>query len=382
MKFMGYHREDGQIGVRNHVIVMGTVPCVKPVVEQIARATGAVPINHGGGCGQTEEDQVKTKFTLAKYAQNPNVGAVFIVGLGCEQIDAEMLAGMITGKPVGFVRTADKGENFALAKGIREVRELILSASRIKRKEAPLSSLILNVECGGSDATSGLASNTALGVASDLLIKEGGTVLLDIACYGEHHLLKNVTDRKVIEDLWAATDKEMEKDRKLPTVRGINPTPGNMRQGITTLTEKRLGGVLKGGSTPLKGVLLYHEKPPGAGLYHSFGRDYIGYTDITSCTMKLLSGTQITCFTTGYGQPMGLAIAPVIKINANPVTFELNKENMDINASGILYGEESIEEGGKRIFDMIIEVANGNLTRAEIMGHRDVSFGLFASSQQ
>ena len=381
MNFMGYHREDGQIGVRNHVIVMSTVSCINPVTEQIAKATGAIPITHGCGCGQTEEDYHKTQWSLARYAENPNVAAAFIVGLGCEQIDAERLAEEIKGKPTGFVRTSEEGENASLAQGIREVREMILSTSRLQREEAPLSKLILNVQCGGSDTTSGLASNPAVGAAADLLIEEGGTVLLEVAAFGEHRLLKNVTDRKVVEALWAATDKEAEKDRRLTTVRGINPTPGNIRQGLTTLTEKRLGGIMKGGNTPLKGVLSYKEKPPGPGLYHVTGTDYIGFTDVTEATMRLLSGSQINCFTTGCGQPMGLAIAPVIKINGNPMNFEKNRENMDINASRILYGEETIEEVGKKIFDEIIEVANGNLTRSEIMGHRDFVLGTFASVQ-
>jgi altronate dehydratase large subunit len=380
MKFMGYHRKDGQIGVRNHVIVMSTVSCINPVTEQIAKATNTVPITHGSGCGQTEEDYNKTQWSLARYAENPNVAAAFIVGLGCEQIEAENLAEEIRGKPTGFVKTSEEGENAALAKGIKKVREMKVSASRLKREETPLSKLILNVQCGGSDTTSGLASNPAVGAAADLLIEEGGTVLLEVAAFGEHRLLKNVTDRKVIEALWTATDKEAEKDSKLTTVRGINPTPGNIRQGLTTLTEKRLGGIMKGGNTPLKGVISYKEKPQAPGLYHVTVKDYIGYTDVTEATMRLLSGSQINCFTTGCGQPMGLAIAPVIKINGNPINFEKNRENMDLNASGILYGEETIEDVGKRIFNEIIEVANGNLTRSEIMGHRDFILGTFASN--
>jgi altronate dehydratase large subunit len=382
MHFMGYHREDGQIGVRNHVIVISTVSCINPVTEQIAKATGAIPITHGCGCGQTEEDYQKTQWSLARYAENPNVAGAFVVGLGCEQIDAERLADEIRGKPTAFVRTSEEGENAALSKGIRDVRGIILSASKLRREETPLNKLILSVQCGGSDTTSGLASNPAVGAAADLLIEEGGTVLLEVAAFGEHRLLKNVTDRKVIEALWAATDKEAEKDRRLKTVRGINPTPGNIRQGLTTLTEKRLGGIMKGGNTPLKGVLSYKEKPPEPGLYHVTGKDYIGFTDVTEATMRLLSGSQINCFTTGCGQPMGLAIAPVLKINGNPINYEKNKENMDINASKILYGEETIEDVGKRIFNALIEVANGKLTKSEIMGHRDFIIGTFAGTQK
>jgi len=382
MHFMGYYRDDGQIGVRNHVIVISTVSCINPVTEQIAKATGAIPLTHGCGCGQTEEDYQKTQWSLARYAENPNVAGAFVVGLGCEQIDAESLADEICGKPTAFVRTSEEGENAALSKGIRDVRGMILSASKLRREETPLNKLILSVQCGGSDTTSGLASNPAVGAAADLLIEEGGTVLLEVAAFGEHRLLKNVTDRKVIEALWAATDKEAEKDRRLKTVRGINPTPGNIRQGLTTLTEKRLGGIMKGGNTPLKGVLSYKEKPPGPGLYHVTGKDYIGFTDVTEATMRLLSGSQINCFTTGCGQPMGLAIAPVLKINGNPINYEKNRENMDINASKILYGEETTEEVGKRIFTALIEVANGKLTKSEIMGHRDFVLGIFAGTQK
>jgi altronate dehydratase large subunit len=382
MSFMGYHREDGLVGVRNHVIVISTVSCINPVTEQIAKATGAIPITHGSGCGHTEEDFQKTQWCLARYAENPNVAAAFVVGLGCEQIDAGILAEDIKEKPTGYVRTSEHGENAAMAKGIKEIREMMLNASKLKREESPLSKLIMNVQCGGSDTTSGLASNPAVGAAADILIEEGGTVLLEVAAFGEHRLLKNVTDRKVVEALWSATEKEAEKDRKLTTVRGINPTPGNILQGLTTLTEKRLGGIMKGGNTPLRGVISYKEKPPSSGLYYVTGKDYIGFTDVTEATMRLLSGSQINCFTTGCGQPMGLAIAPVIKVNANPSNYEKNRENMDINASTILYGEETIEDVGKRIFNELIEVINGKLTRSEIMGHRDFVLGMFASNQE
>ena len=145
MHFMGYRRDDGQIGVRNHVIVISTVSCINPVTEQIAKATGAIPITHGCGCGQTEEDYQKTQWSLARYAENPNVAGAFVVGLGCEQIDAERLADEIRGKPTAFVRTSEEGENAALSKGIRDVRGMILSASKLRREETPLNKLILSM---------------------------------------------------------------------------------------------------------------------------------------------------------------------------------------------------------------------------------------------
>lgn len=377
MFFRGFRRKDGQVGIRNHVLVISSVACVNPVTEQIAKMTGAIPITHGYGCGQAEEDSAETAFSLSRYAENPNVAAAFIVGMGCEQIDAERLTNGIQGKPTDFVNVSEAGTSKSIGIGIQKVREMLLYSAELEREDIPLTKLVLHVLCGGSDTTSGIASNPALGVASDLLISEGGTVLLDTAAFGEHYLLKNVTDRKVIERLWQATDSSAEEVRKLPTVRGINPTPGNMKQGLTTLTEKRLGGAMKGGTTPLRGVLTYKEKPPGPGLYYSMPGDYIGYTDIVDGTMKLLQGSQINCFTTGTGTPIGLAIAPVIKITANPATYERNRENMDIDASTILTGEETIAEVGRRIFNELIAVANGKLTKSEIMGHRDFFLPVF-----
>jgi altronate dehydratase large subunit len=377
---MGYLREDGQVGIRNHIIAMSTVSCINPVTERIARMTDIVPITHGYGCGQGKEDSSEIEWCLTKYAENPNVAAILVVGLGCEQIDAERVAGEIKGKPTNFINVAKGGEKEAIEKGLNMVQEMKLYASSLKRVESTLSKLIIPLTCGGSDTTSGIASNPALGVASEMLSKEGGKVILDEATFAEHFLLKNIADRKVIEELWRETDEEAEYYKKFPTVRGINPTPGNIRKGLTTLTEKRLGGVLKGGNTPFKGIISYRDKPVEAGLYWWKDKNYIGYGDIIYCTMTLLPGSQINCFTTGYGTPLGTAIAPVIKITANPETYERNKESMDINASTILYGEESIKEVGNRIFNEIIEVANGKLTKSEIMDHRNFLLPLFTIS--
>lgn len=377
MQFQGYVREDEQVGVRNHVLVMSAVSCINPVTEQIARLTDTIPITHGYGCTQAEEESADTEWCLANYAQNPNVAAAFVVGLGCEQIDAERLAGAITGKPTGFVKVAHVGTSTAIAQGIKRVRELKLYASRLTREQVDLGNLIIRVQCGGSDASSGLSANPALGTASESLVKGGGKILLEAITFMEPILLKNITEKRVIEELWKATDIDVEKYRKYATVRGVNPTPGNMEQGLTTLMEKRLGS-MKGGNAPFKGVLSFKDRPREPGLYWSSRGNTVGTTDIVGATMSLLQGVQINCFTTGYGTPLGLAIAPVIKITGNPTTYERNQENMDINASTILYGEETIEEVGQRIFNEILEVANGKLTKSEIMGHRDFFLPIFA----
>jgi altronate dehydratase large subunit len=378
MQFQGYVREDGQVGVRNHVLVMSAVSCINTVTQQIARMTKTIPITHGYGCLQAEKDIAETEWALAQYAQNPNVAAVFMVGLGCEQIDAEQLASKVVGKPTGFVKVARVGTSNAIAQGIKRVRELKLYASHLNRQKADLGNLIIRVQCGGSDASSGLAANPALGVASELLVREGGKVLLESITFAESVLLKHITEKQVIEGLWKATDVDVQRYRQYPTVRGINPTPGNIEQGLTTLMEKRLGS-WKGGNAPFKGVITYKERPRERGLYWASGGNYIGTTDIVGATMSLLQGVQINCFTTGYGNPVGLAIAPVIKITGNPTTYERNQENMDINASPILCGEETVEAVGKQIFKQIIEVANGKCTKSEIMGHGDFFLPIFKS---
>jgi altronate dehydratase large subunit len=311
------------------------------------------------------------------------VAAVLVVGLGCELLDAPSLASKIaeSGKPVkSLVIQEVGGSPKTIREGVRIVREMMARASRLKRERIGLDSLILGVECGGSDACSGLSANPALGVASDLFIKEGGTVILSETTESigaEHILARRAANRKVREKILEIVKRtEMRALRLGLDIGKANPAPGNYEGGITTLEEKSLGCVMKGGSGRVMEVLEYGETPTKKGLVLM---DTPGH-DAESVTGLIGGGTQIIAFTTGRGNPMGSAVAPVIKIATNSFMYSRMKDNMDIDAGEIISGKRSIEEMGERIFKEVLKAANGKLTKNEILGHREFAINRLGPS--
>lgn len=381
MKLIGYSRPDGKFGVRNHLLIIPTSVCASDTASRIAsQVPGAVAIPHQHGCCEVGVDYLQTVRTLIGFGKNPNVGACLVVGLGCEGIQAKTVADEIakTGKHVESLIIQEHGGTLgALQAGVRIAAGMSVELSLMTKTEFDISELILGLECGGSDPTSGIASNPVMGECSDLLIKAGGTSILSESAemIGAEHLLAARATSSEIADSFLRIVRQTEQ-RAIDMgndLRGSQPTPGNIEGGITTIEEKSLGCIYKAGKAALVGTLDYADPVPDStkGL---FFMDTPG-EDIDSITGMVAGGAQIVTFTTGRGTPTGCPIAPVIKLTGNSSTFEKMKDNIDFNAGRAISGEASVEELGKELFDEMIEVCNGKLTKAEALGHNE--FGIF-----
>jgi len=373
---LGYVRPDGRVGIRNHLLVMSTVICSSFVTRRIAdQVQGAVAIENPFGCGQLEPDLEITRRTLVNTAKNPNVGGVLVVGLGCEQIQADDLVGEIekTGKPVEkvVIQEEDGGTPAAIEKGVRLLRKMAEEVLSQRPEEVDMSNLVLGVECGGSDATSGLASNPVVGYVADRVVDLGGTVILSETpeMIGAEDILANrAVSREVGERIVRTVRRwvELAASHNVDLV-GTQPAPGNIAGGISTIEEKSLGAIIKGGSSPVQGMVDYAEEVRGKGLWLM---DTPGY-DIMSVVGMVAGGATLVIFTTGRGTPTGNPIAPVIKVTANPQIARKMRENIDFDASTVILGQETIDQAGERLFKLVMDVARSKPTRAELLGFRE-----------
>jgi len=375
--FLGYQRADNRIGVRNYTAVISTVLCANTVTRKIADATGAHAFNHEGGCGQLEFDRDHTSRVLRGVITHPNIGAALIIGLGCEQIDAEALASTTAGKRIEFLKIHETGGNKQTVKrGISLVSTMMKETSQLQRERVNISELILATQCGSTDTGSGLVSNPVLGIAADQLIAKGGAVILGEtgSLYGAAGLLaKRAVTKSVGNKLLEITDVlERYYQRLGKSITEANPTPGNIAGGITTLVEKSLGGIRKKGTTTIQGILEPAERIQGKGLWIMNTSTGIG---VCSSTDMLASGAQILAFTTGKGNPIGSPLAPVIKITATRNTVDTLPDIIDFDASPVLHGVESLEACGARLFEKILDVANGTSVQAEKTGHTVFAIG-------
>jgi len=373
--FFGYERSNGCVGVRNYVAILPSVVCATPVARRIAdNVKGAVAIFHHQGCTQLGADLEVTLRTVTGLGMNPNVAAVLVVGLGCESMSPERLSEAIaeSKKPVETLIIQDAGGTTkTVREGVTRAREMVRCASYVKRKPCDLSKLTLAVKCGSSDTTSGIAANPAIGVVSDMIVNSGGTVIIGETTEligAEHILAKRAISADVAKKIRQIV-RRMENRAKAMGVdmRGAQPTPGNIEGGITTIEEKSLGAIYKGGTTSIKGVLDYAEKPKGNGLYvmDTPGREPEALTGFAA------GGAQIIAFTTGRGAPQGFPIVPVLKITGNPRTYENMMNDMDINAGTIICGKETINEVGNRLFVEILKVASGKMTKSEAFSYAE-----------
>ena len=375
--FMGYRRLDGRIGTRNHVLIVPTVICSAVVSERIAASAAPVTVAlpHLAGCGQLGPDMRLTHETLAAYCAHPNVGAVLVVALGCEQVVAQMLSETARrhGKPAEIIAIQSEGGTVrATARGIRIAAELGAAIASQERESCDIAELILSVKCGGSDYTSGLASNPALGRVTDRLVDLGGSAVLgEIAeiMGAEHLLAARATNPAAASRLIQVITRVETEARALGLdIRGTQPSPGNIRGGLTTIEEKSLGATHKGGErAPLEEVVGYAAPITRRGLTVM---DTPGL-DVEAVTGMVGGGAQVVVFTTGLGTPTGNPIAPVIKITGNARTARQMADNIDLDVSGILDDSETLDAAADRLFADVIAVASGKPTAAETLGHRE-----------
>jgi altronate dehydratase large subunit len=376
-RFAGYVRPDGRVGVRNYVLVVPTVICSSVVCERIAATDpeSMVALPHLAGCGQLGPDMQVTHGTLAAYCQHPNVGAVLVVALGCEQVVAQelALAAERAGKPAEIVSIQGEGGTpRAIDAGVRIARRLAEQIAPAARQPCEVESLILSLKCGGSDYTSGLASNPALGRVTDRLVALGGSAVLgEIAeiMGAEHLLAARARTPQVGQRLIQLIDRVESEARSLGLdIRGTQPSPGNIRGGLTTIEEKSLGATQKGGEqATLEDVVPYAGRITRRGLSVM---DTPGL-DVESVTGMVGGGAQVVVFTTGLGTPTGNPIAPVIKITGNARTARHMADNIDLDVSGVLNDTETLDRAAERLLQLVLAVCSGQRTAAERLGHRE-----------
>jgi altronate dehydratase large subunit len=369
--FQGWRRADGRMGVRNHCLVLATVACAAGVVREVWRRLPAVvAVEHAHGCGRGGPDLGLQVKTLSGLVQNPNVGAAVLVGLGCEVVSAGLLKGAVarSGKRLETVVIQEVGGSRKAADRVEALaRRLLTELEEMPRERGTAADLMVGLECGGSDTFSGLTANPAVGKAVDRLVELGGTAILAettemIGALGP--LLKLAESEEVAAKLRANVERQEARTREiLGPLAGTVLAPGNVESGLTTIAEKSLGCIAKGGSSPIREVVDYGDRPSRKGLVVM---DTPGY-DVESMAGMAAAGAQAILFTTGRGTPVGFPAVPVIKISSNSQLFEAMPDDIDLDAGTILTGK-SVGEVGEQILDLLLRVARGEKTKAEING--------------
>ena len=389
--FQGFRRANGRAGTRNYVGILTSVNCSASVarfmaeaatrsgmLEEFGNVDGVVSFTHGTGCGMagSGEGFELLKRTQWGYSANPNLGGVLLVGLGCEVFQIgrmKQLYGIEESETFRTMTIQDSGgTKKTIEQGLERIREMLVVANRAERETIPASELTLALQCGGSDGYSGITANPALGVAADILVRNGGTAILSETpeIYGAEHLLtRRAKNREVGEKLVERIRWWEDYTARNGGEMNNNPSPGNKAGGLTTILEKSLGAAAKGGSTSLNAVYEYAEPVTEKGFVFM---DTPGY-DPVSVTGQVAGGANIVCFTTGRGSAYGCKPAPSIKLATNTPMYERMREDMDINCGDILDGV-SVREKGEEIFREILAVASGKRTKSEDLGYGDSEF--------
>ena len=378
MEFYGYRRKEGRPGIRNHILILPTCACGSESCRIVAsQVRGAVNIVFNTGCSDVAANTAMSQKVLMGFALNPNVYGVVIIGLGCETVPHAQLREKIQAKcskpVVSFGIQEEGGTLKTMEKAVRAAREMAAEAGLQQKEKFPIIELLLGIECGGSDATSGIASNPAVGNLSDRLVDLGASAMMSesIEWIGGEHVLARRGATPEIHDQIIRVCEDYEKHLLAAgqDCRAGQPTPGNKAGGLSTIDEKSLGCIRKGGTRPIVEVLEQAQPPTKRG---AIVMDTAGY-DISSVTSMAAAGCQVIIFTTGRGTPTGNAIVPVLKVTANEHTYSWMEDNMDVDLSGIIRGEQTIEASGGMLLDKLHEIANGKLTKAEAYGFSDIA---------
>jgi altronate hydrolase len=389
--FMGFRRANGKVGTRNYIAVLTSVNCSATAARKIADAfgpeelsaypnvDGVVAFVHGTGCGLAGDGEgfAALQRVMWGYARHPNHAGVLMVGLGCEvnQIDWLLEAYGIEKGPLFHAMNIQDvaGLSKTIEIGIEKVRAMLPEANKAQREPCPASELMVALQCGGSDAWSGITANPAVGYACDLLVAQGGTGVLAETpeIYGAEHLLtRRAVDEKIGKKLIGLIRWWEDYTHRNRGSMDNNPSPGNKKGGLTTILEKSLGAAAKGGTSPLTGVYKYGEpvNKPGFAFMDSPGYDP------ASVTGQIASGCNVVTFTTGRGSAFGSKPAPCSKIATNTQMYDRMTDDMDYNAGAILSDGKSVEEAGREIYEMWLRVASGEKTKSELQGLGDFEF--------
>ena len=376
IKIKGYQRNNNLFGIRNHIVVMSSVSCANFVVEQIARTdVDVIPIIHQHGCTHMGADTEQVLRTLSGTCNNPNVGGVLLIGLGCESVNVSDIASLIdsNGKLVKTIVIQEVGELRKImdiaCDYLRQIKEFV---SKQQPSDFDISFLTVGLECGGSDPFSGITANPAVGLVSDKLVELGATVILSEIpemIGAEASLESRIPDEAVKQRILARIEDyiQMIKDAG-GHPRGCNPAPGNIKAGLSTIEEKSLGCIIKGGHSNINEFVEYAQRPLCKGLVVM---DTPG-NDPESVTGMAAGGANLILFTTGTGTPVGNPVAPVIKISSNTKMYRCMNNFIDIDAGKIIGGTQ-VEAVADEMFDFIIDVCNGRQTAAEVNNCREFS---------
>ena len=367
--FKGYKRPDGGCGIRNRVAIVSNVVCANSVAQQIAaRVPGAVPLLHTQGCTRPLEKPTHIKC-LVGLATNPNIYGAVVISLGCEGTPASAIVEGIrkSGRPVELIVIQDAGTVASVEKGVEIASRMAADAAKLEREDCPVSKLMIGLECGGSDAMSGVTANPAIGMLSDWLVERGGTTVLTemTELIGTTQILvRRAKNEAVAERLLQAVQKAQDiAVQVLGPNAGRAIAPGNMDGGMSTIQEKSLGCMRKGGSSPIMEVVDYGSKPSEQGLIIMDGPG----NDAETITGLSAMGCQIIFFTTGRGNPLGHVVTPVVKVASNDELFARMPDNMDINCGVMLEEGYRFEDMQKEMVALMLRVANGEQqTKAEI----------------
>jgi altronate hydrolase len=382
--FQGYKRADGRVGTRNYVAVVAASNCAAYTAELIAQSfhseklpanvDGVVAFPHGEGCGMSiGPDSEQLVRTLKGVLDHPNVSAALILGLGCEVNQVSHYLGGDTATPATLhgLTVQEAGGTLATVEAARkEIWQFIERASSEARVEVPASAINLGLNCGGSDSFSGITANPALGFCCDLIVDQGGTVVLaeTTEIFGAEHLLvRRARSSEIARKLLDQVEAYKRYLRQFGGSFNDNPSPGNKEGGLTNILEKSLGAVAKAGTTALEEVVGYSERVhgPGFAFMNTPGYDPVSITGLAA------GGSNLIAFTTGRGSAIGFPSIPVLKIASNSATYRRMTGNMDVNAGRIADGTASVEEVGREIFEALLRISSGERTKAELLGHHE-----------